>query len=51
MKLRIRGAVQIVQVVADGRNFLRGPEEMKHLAVLQGDPRDPGGLLSLVVDK
>ena len=49
MKLRIRGARQVVQVVADGRRFLR-EDEMKSLAIMEMTDEDKDGF-SIVVDK
>ena len=50
MKLRIRGANQIVQVVNDGRKFLRSKEEMKELAILE-NKGGTGKFYSIVVDE
>ena len=51
MRLLIRGASQVVQVVDDGREFLRGPEQMKKLATLEaGDPTIMERI-SIVVDE
>ena len=36
MRLLVRGASQIVQIVNDGRQFLRGAEDMKTLSILEG---------------
>ena len=48
-RLLVRGARQIVQVVDDGRKFLKGPQEMKSLAVME-ESEDKNGL-SIVIDE
>ena len=50
MKLWLKGAKQIVQVVDKGQAFLTG-EAMKRLAVLEANEDDnEGGGLSIIVD-
>ena len=35
MKLLLKNASQVLQVVSDGRRFLRGEEELKELALIE----------------
>ncbi len=48
MKLWLKGAKQILQVVSDGREFLTG-EAMRKLAILEADGAERG--LSIIIDE
>jgi hypothetical protein len=51
MKLWLRGAQQIVQVVDNGQQFLT-KDAMKRLAILEAArPEEAGGGLSIIVDE
>lgn len=47
-KLRIRGAIQLVQVCNNGERLLKGAKEMNKLAIMEGE-RDR--TLGIVVDQ
>ena len=49
MRLLLRNCCQVVQVVSDGRKFLRGEKEMKELPILEGNNQGEG--ISIVVDE
>ena len=50
MKLCLKGARQIVQVVDNGRQFLTG-DAMKRLAILEAAAKDGESGFSIVVDE
>ena len=50
MKLRLKGASEIVQVVNDQRKFLRTEKELKNLAILRCNEQDDKGF-SIVVNE
>lgn len=50
MKLWLKGAKQIVQIVDNGQQFLTG-EAMKKLAILEAAEEDTSAGLSIIVDE